>query len=403
MKTADSKIILFIDSDANQLASLKRNLRDYRDQWLMYFVEDATSAMEVLSQLAVDVVVCETQLTASSGTQLLKQIQERYPRTTRMLFSGQALRAPAQEMVNYAHQFIPKPCTMEELVDVLERVTRIRDSINNPAMEALVNGLGNLPSLPQTYRELISALQDDSTTVKQIGQIISKDIGMSTKILQMVNSAFFGLPNKVASPEHAASLLGTETISNLALSAGVFTQLDEKLVKEFDLEALWQHSLAVASFSKRLAEAYGMSSQESEVPMLAGMLHDLGQVVLATCDTSEYRRIIQQSKKRNEPIHLVESESIWCSHAALGAYLMGLWGLPFTAVEAVALHHTAEQQTLENPVALIVYAANLLLHATGPLAAKAYGGLTHLESLLGSETFNQWSTIAQEFFDGQTT
>jgi HD-like signal output (HDOD) protein len=145
-----------------------------------------------------------------------------------------------------------------------------------------------------------------------------------------------------------------------------------------------------------------MSQAESEVPMLAGMLHDLGQVVLATCDSNEYRRIIQQSIKQEEPIHLVESESIWCSHATLGAYLMGLWGLPFSAVEAVALHHASEQQTLENPVPLIVYAANLLLYSSGPFAAKAYYDSTHLETLLGPETFNQWSTIAQEFIDGQT-
>lgn len=400
MSTVDSKIILFVDSDANQLASLKRSLRDYRDQWMMYFVEDAASAMEVLSQLEVDVVVCETQLTAASGTLLLKQIQERYPRTTRLLFSGQALRAPAQEMVNYVHQFIAKPCSIEELVDILARVTQLRESINNPAMEALVNSLGNLPSLPQTYRELITALQDESTTVKQIGQIIAKDIGMSTKILQMVNSAFFGLPSKVASPEHAASLLGTETITNLALSAGVFTQLDEDLVKEFKLDALWQHSLAVASLAKRLAKASGMSQAESEIPMLAGMLHDLGQVVLATCDSSEYRRIIQQSQKQDEPIHLVESESIWCSHATLGAYLMGLWGLPLAAVEAVALHHSSEMQTQDNLVSLIVYAANLLLYASGTFAANADNELSHLKSLLGSETFNQWSAIAQEVVDG---
>jgi HD-like signal output (HDOD) protein len=400
MKTVDSKIILFVDSDANQLASLKRNLRDYRDQWMMYFVEDAASAMEILSQLEVDVVVCETQLTAASGTLLLKQIQERYPRATRLLFSGQALRAPAQEMVNYAHQFIPKPCSKEELVTVLERVTQLRESISNPAMEALVNSLGNLPSLPQTYKELITALQDESTTVKQIGQIVAKDIGMSTKILQMVNSAFFGLPSKVASPEHAVSLLGTETITNLALSAGVFTQLDEKLVEEFELDTLWQHSLAVASLSKRLAKASGMSQAESEIPMLAGMLHDLGQVVLATCDTSEYRRIMQQSKKQDEPIHLVESESIWCSHATLGAYLMGLWGLPLAAVEAVALHHSGEEQTHDNLVCMIVYAANLLLNVSGPYAANVDSDLSHLESLLGSETFKQWSTIAQELIDG---
>ena len=400
MQHQNSSVILFVDSDSNQLQSLKRNLRDHRNEWIMYFSEDAASAMEIMTQLEVDIVVCETQLTGSSGSELLKQIHQRFPRTTRLLFSGQALRTPAQEMVQYAHQFIAKPCSKDDLVATLKRVSRLRESIGNPAMEALVNSLDKLPSLPQTYQQLITALQSESATVKDIGKIVAQDIGMSTKILQMVNSAFFGLPQQIASPEHAVSLLGTETVTNLALTAGIFTQLDESLMEEFKLDALWHHSIAVATLSKRLAQATGMSPQECEIPMLAGMLHDLGKVVLATCDSNEYRRIIRESRRQGEPLYLVESESIWCSHATLGAYLMGLWGLPFSAVEAVALHHSPEQQSLQNTVCLIVYAANLLLHAMSNDPEKVHYDTDHLQSLLTPEAFIQWRAFATEIVDG---
>ncbi|MCU7916243.1 MAG: HDOD domain-containing protein [Candidatus Thiodiazotropha sp. (ex Gloverina cf. vestifex)] len=225
---------------------------------------------------------------------------------------------------------------------------------------------------------------------------------MSTKILQMVNSAFFGLPQHVASPEHAVSLLGMETVTNLALTAGIFAQLESALVEEFELEALWQHSLAVATLSQRLANAAGLSPQESEIPVLAGMLHDLGKVVLATCDSNEYRRIVRQSKRQEEPLSLVESESIWCSHATLGAYLMGLWGLPFSAVEAVALHHTPDQQDSQHTGCLVVYAANLLLHAMGDADGKSHYDTDHLETLLSAEEFARWRAITAEYLDGQT-
>ncbi|MCU7807544.1 MAG: HDOD domain-containing protein [Candidatus Thiodiazotropha sp. (ex Semelilucina semeliformis)] len=402
MQKQESSVILFIDSDNNQLQSLKRNLRDHRHKWINYYAENAVSALEIMSQIEVDVVVCETQLTGSSGSELLKQIQQRYPRTTRLLFSGQALRTPAQEAVQYAHQFIAKPCSKTELINILQRVTQLRETIGNPAMEALVNSLDTLPSLPQTYQQLITTLQSKSASVKDIGQIIAQDIGMSTKILQMVNSAFFGLPQHVASPEHAVSLLGMETVTNLALTAGIFSQLESALVEEFELEALWQHSLAVATLSQRLANAAGLSPQESEIPVLAGLLHDLGKVVLATCDSNEYRRIIRQSQRQGEPLNLVESESIWCSHATLGAYLMGLWGLPFPAVEAVALHHTPEQQASQHTGCLVVYAANLLLHAMGDADGKSQYDTGHLESLLSPEEFARWRAITAEYLDGQT-
>ncbi|MCU7924531.1 MAG: HDOD domain-containing protein [Candidatus Thiodiazotropha sp. (ex Dulcina madagascariensis)] len=401
MKTTESKAILFVDSDSNQLNSLKRTLHDYKDRWQMHFMKNAQQALEMMQQVPVDIVVSETQLDGMSGSELLKLFQLHYPSTTRLLFSGQVLRTPAQEVVHHAHQFIAKPCATEILIANLERVFHMRSLLNNPPLEELISSLGTLPSLPGAYQQMITALQSDATSVADIGRIVAQDIGMSTKVLQMVNSAFFGLPQQIASPEHAVSLLGIETVTNLALSAGIFTQLDESVVEEFQLEALWQHSLVITGLVRRLAPAAGLNRQQSEIPVLAGLLHDLGKLVLAAKDTGEYRRIVHQAEQDGAPLYEVEAESLWCSHATIGAYLMGLWGLPFPAVEAVALHHSHERQTLERVDCLVVYAANLLAHRFTDEMHRSYYGAERLQALLSPTEFERWTGIAEEYFDGK--
>ncbi|MCG8013834.1 MAG: response regulator, partial [Candidatus Thiodiazotropha weberae] len=224
MKLFDTNHLLFVDSDRNQLEALKRTLRDHNDQWQLHFCDSSASALELLHQLPIAIIISETQLGSKSGSELLKQVQQQYPSTTRLLFSGQALRTPAQEIVHHAHQFIAKPCDTQTLIVILERVIQLRDLLNNPAMTEMVNSLGSLPSLPASYQQMIEALQSEDTSLAEIGEIVAKDLGMSTKLLQMVNSAFFGLPQQISSPQHAVTLLGIETVSNLALGAAIFSR-----------------------------------------------------------------------------------------------------------------------------------------------------------------------------------
>jgi HD-like signal output (HDOD) protein len=398
----ESQTIIFVDSDSNQLQSLQRTLREFKDNWQIHYAGDAEQALEIMRQTTVDIVVSETQLSGKQGSELLKEVQLHYPSTTRLLFSGQAMRTPAQEIVHHAHQFIAKPCDSDQLIDILQRIFYLRSLLNNPSIEEMISSLGTLPSLPSTYQQMITTLQSDSATVKEIGTIVAQDIGMSAKILQMVNSAFFGLPRRIASPEHAVTLLGIETVTNLALSAGIFSQLAPNVMDEFKLEQLWQHSMLVSRLVQRLSQAAGMDQQASQIPILAGLMHDLGKLLLATQDTEEYRRIKQQSERDSVPMYEVESESLWCNHATIGAYLMGLWGLPFSAVEAVALHHTAEKQSRDRLDCLTVYAANLLINGSDDTGFNDYYSTQQLEALLSPEEFTQWTSISEEFLHGKT-
>jgi HD-like signal output (HDOD) protein len=403
MNTIDTNHILFVDSDKNQLEALKRTLRDHNEQWQLHFCETSASALQSLQQHPIAIVVSETQLDGEDGSELLSQVQQQYPSTTRLLFSGQSLRTPAQEIVHHAHQFIAKPCDSETLIATLERVIELRNLLNNPAMTEMVNSLGSLPSLPASYQQMIEALQSDNTSLADIGEIVAKDLGMSTKLLQMVNSAFFGLPQQISSPQHAVTLLGIETVSNLALGAAIFSRLDQSLIDEFKLEPLWQHSQSVSGLVRQLGMATGMSRQELETPVMAGMLHDLGKLILASQNPQEYRRIIAQADQQTMPVFEAEAEALWCHHAGIGAYLMGLWGLPFSAVEAVAHHHNHEYQSTDRKYCLLVYGANLLLHWLTDEQYRQHYDPQSLQTLLGEEEFNRWRNITQEYLDGQTT
>jgi HD-like signal output (HDOD) protein len=396
-----SQTIIFVDSDSNQLQSLRRSLRDQR-QWRLHFAENADAALAIMRDEPVDILVSETRLDGTKGTSLLKQAQADHPLTTRLLFSGQALREPAQEMVHHAHQFIAKPCDKETLVSTLQRVILLRNLLNNPGMREMVNCLGTLPSLPDTYAQLIELLRSETSSVQQIGTLIEQDLAMSAKILQMVNSAFFGLPRRIASPVQAVSLLGIETVTNLTLTAGIFNQIDASQVKAFGLNTLWNHSMQVAGLSRELYMELGYTHQEADLPFMAGLLHDLGKLILVATDSDEYRRIAEQSKQLELPLYLAEEDALWTGHAAIGAYLMGLWGLPFDAVEAVALHHQGEPQQLDHPQSLVVYAANLLIHSQSDKPYQNHYTDDALESLLGSESLDRWKTITQEYLDGET-
>ena len=393
--------ILFVDSDGNQLQSLRRSLRDQRHQWQLLFADNADKALALMDEEPVDILVTETRLSGTPGTTLLKQAQEAHPHATRLLFSGQALRTPAQEMVHHAHQFIAKPCDKKTLVAILQRVIKLRSLLNNSGMREMINGLGTLPSLPDTYSRLLEVLRLETSSVQQIGSVVEQDLAMSAKVLQMVNSAFFGLPRRIASPIQAVTLLGIETVTNLALTAGIFNQVDTKLVKTFGLDALWNHSLQVAGLSRSLYIELGYTRQEADLPFMAGLLHDLGKLILVAANPDEYRQIVDDSIQQTLPIYLAEEESIWTGHAAVGAYLMGLWGLPFEAVEAVALHHQPDSQGLDQPQGLVVYAANLLIHNQANQQHINHYPCDLLDSLLGSKQLERWKAITREYLDGE--
>jgi HD-like signal output (HDOD) protein len=330
--------VLFIDDDTNLLDGLRRSLRTMRGTWDMQFVASARLALAAFSAAPFDVVVSDMRMPEMDGADLLNQVMTRYPTTIRLILSGHADNTAIMKSIGVAHQFLSKPCAPELLQKTIERACGLKDLINSEAVRQAVSGLNSLPTVPSLYRELVQLLQSSDATTDAVAKIIAKDIGMTTRILQLANSAFFGLPRAVSTVDRAVAYLGLDTVGSLVLAQGVFSSYKAAGRDGFDVEKSILHGMRTAAVAKAIAKDEGRDKQTVEHVFLAGMLHDVGTLVLAAELPTKYAELTERIATHGTDPKTAEREIFGVSHAFVGAYLLGLWALPNPIVEAVAYH-----------------------------------------------------------------
>jgi putative nucleotidyltransferase with HDIG domain len=215
------------------------------------------------------------------------------------------------------------------------------------------------------YLEMLSELRRRDASVERVADLIARDVSMTAKVLQLVNSSFFGLAVHVHDVHHAAALLGLNALKPLVLSAGVFRQLEERRVPAALAEQVLEHSVAVGGLARRLAQLEGLHRDEADNALLAGILHDIGKLVLADHFGATYALVCLAAEKAHLPLLAAELDQFAASHADVGGYLLGLWGLPQDLIEAVALHHdpSAHEITRFTPLTAVHVANGLVHHA----------------------------------------
>lgn len=354
--------ILFVDDEPNILDGFRRMLRSMRRDWQMFFAVGGAEALSLLEKQPFDVVVSDMKMPGIDGARLLGEVSERYPHIIRIILSGYSEKDMIMKSVGTTHQYLSKPCDLDVLKSTVKRVCALRDLLTGEHLRRLVSQMPTIPSLPTLYGELLAELNKTEPSSRSVAAIVKKDIGMTVKILQIVNSAFFGLQRRISDSNEAIEFLGLDTISSLALGLGIISQFEKKGAPGGLLTRLWEHSLAVGAIAKKIA------SEENAViasdAFTAGLLHDIGEVVLAVnlpMQFIEAQKIVEDEKiSRSE----AERRIFGTTHAEVGAYLLGLWGLPTPVVEAVAYHHKPLESHSETFSALTtVHIANALRRA----------------------------------------
>ena len=359
--------VLFVDDEPNVLQGLKRMLRGLRGEWEMAFVESAHKALEILDEETFDVLVTDMRMPGMDGAQLLREVTKKYPQIVRIVLSGHSDQELILRSVRPAHQYLSKPCDAEAVKATITRACALRELLGEEALKGVISKTDSLPSLPSLYQEIMAELNSQDASIQKAGEIISKDIGMTAKILQLVNSAFFGLPRHVKSPGQAVALLGLETINALVLSIQVFSQFDNKNISNKFLEQLWGHSMETGTAARALAKSETEDKMLVDNGFLAGLLHDVGKLVLAASFPEKYARALDSVKETNVPLRSAEAETFGTTHAEVGGYLMGLWGLSDPVVEAIAFHHNPGRCPGRKFTPLTaVHVANALEHEEGP-------------------------------------
>jgi HD-like signal output (HDOD) protein len=354
--------ILFVDDDARILQGLKRSLRIARHEWEMFFAGGGQEALSVLAETPIDIVISDMRMPGMDGAELLTRVRTLHPGTIRFILSGHADKEMIVRTIGPTHQYFAKPCDTEVLVSAVARVRSLDSILQNASIRELVAGLNSLPSQPSKFEAVVKELQSETPDRQHIVGLISSDAGMSARLLQLVSSSFFGFRNHIASPVEAADILGLDTLRTLFEASGIFSIVGPDCLAGFDLEGFWRHSSAVAVLASKIATELDKNKRIAEDAYMAGLMHDIGRLVVATSAPDKAAEIASLVEHNQIPPLAAERRVLSATHGDIGAYLLGLWGLPALLVHTLAYHHNPSDCP-DEPSALLtaVHAANVLV------------------------------------------
>lgn len=330
------KRILFVDDEAQVLAGLRSRLHRLRSEWAMSFADSGEQALQMLAESPFDVIVTDVHMPQMDGAELLRIVSRQWPQMVRIVLSGYSESVQVARLASLAHQSLSKPCAPQQLEDVVNRCLALQTLLDAPHLRVVVGRIRTVPAMPQVYAKLRAALANETTSTRQVADLIATDPTVTAKVLQMVNSAFFRLARRITRVDQAVTYLGFTAIRNLTLTAEVFSSWSESRAAEsFDFERMQSHVQAVATAASALAR----DTDFADDALLAGLLHDIGYWVLGAELPVELARAVDLAQRKRMLLESAETAVIGASHAEVGAYLLGLWGLPYSVVEAVAHHH----------------------------------------------------------------
>lgn len=360
MKELNQRNILFVDDDEFILSGFRRSFYNRKNDWNIEYVDSGEKALSSLESTKYNVIVSDMRMPQMNGAELLKKVKDSYPDTIRIILSGQTELEMVMRTVHVAHQFLSKPCEVKHLEEVINRVCSLQDVLNNQYIKNIVGRIGKLPTLPKTYQDLCKALCSTRVSIGDITSIVEKDIAVCAKVLQLANSAFFSLPRRITDISQAINNIGITTLKSLALSVGTFDAFKkEKSCPLFLIEQLQEQSLLCANIAKSMLE----DKNQADDAFLAGLLHSIGKLILMVYLPNEYQNALNLAKMNKKKMYIIEKEIFGVSYPEIGAYLLGIWGIPYTVVEAVAYQlDPVKVEHNEFDVVDAVYVATLILN-----------------------------------------
>jgi putative nucleotidyltransferase with HDIG domain len=385
--------MLFVDDEPGVLKVIEMAMRTMAKEWESHFVRSGKEALALMACEPFDVVVSDMRMPDMNGAQLLNCVLRLYPRSVRIILSGYVDLQDAMSCVGVAHQFLQKPCKLVDLRRCLQRVADLNSKLQHESLRTLAASMPNLPSLPALYLQMLDAIQSPNASVQRIAEIASKDPAMSAKLLQLSNSAFFGFSHEVYSVTEAVQILGAGTLQALALAVPLFSAFDRRKCPSFPIEQVWDHSAQTGALARQIASSHLGDAQLAEQAFAAGVLHDIGKLILADGMPDQYAAILATARAKSRPLFQVEREVLRATHADIGAYLLAVWGLPFPLVEAVAYHHEPRRlQTATFDLTGIVHVANCLQReqSNHPDIVPSPLGMEYLNAVGVAQHLDEW-------------
>lgn len=382
------KRILFVNDDANSLHDLERGLLPFRGDWEFVFAGNALRTNELVGSSFYDAIVVSMRA-PGHNTELIEEIMRHSPETMAFIRGNQKETVPAQASLACPPIVLSKEWDAETLTSNVLRALRLKAWTAGKSIRQLMARMERLPSLPALYTQVSSELAKPDASTQFVGRLISKDPAMTAKILQLVNSPAFALAMEITDPAEAVFFLGAERTKSLVLLASLSQPFDKSACKGFSHAHLWQHSMAVGASAQGIAIAQTKDRRLGEMAYTAGLLHDVGKLLLAANLPTDYSEVLALAQGEGIPVSEAEQQAFDVTHAEVGAAVLGTWGLPVSILEAIAWHHSprkAEDKSFSLLTA--VHAANAIerekvLHSKGKLSDQIDTGYVKGLNLAG--------------------
>ncbi|HLH55611.1 MAG TPA: response regulator [Verrucomicrobiae bacterium] len=364
--------VLFVGQDQPLWQEIRANSPEFSKQWSSEFRQNAREALALADDGNFDAVVADVQLCDMSGVELLDEFMRRQPQAFRLVLSEQGDLQSTVRCIGKAHHHLLKPCDAAMVADALNQGLGKTAWTPPKAAQDLIGKLRWVPSPPNVYFQIALEMESPAASVETIGKIIAQDPPTTAKVLQLANSAVFGLHMQVNEPAEAVAYLGLEATRTLVLLAHTFSEFDRLPKGGFSVDELWYHSVLVGQLARHIVCLEEQGSELGEQAYAAGLLHDLGKVLFAANLPEPFGQALQLSKAGPMSLHIAERHFLGASHAEVGACLLGIWNLPAPIVQAVGLHHQPSGLKQKSfGVLTAVHAADVFARAMAPAQSGA--------------------------------
>jgi putative nucleotidyltransferase with HDIG domain len=400
--------VLVADQKMECLSSIQSMLQDQHDQWRMTFVRTGEEAVDALRYEDFDVILSYRDFSDMRGVDLVQAAQRISPDCVRFVLTSPLCYDATLRAIPEAHQIVLHPADPLDLEKTIRNACRLRHDLCAPSMKRLLDTVKDLPALPRLYAKLTTLLRDSGSGAEDVAEPISRDVGMTAMLLKHVNSAFYGLNSTISTIRQAVAYLGFTRVKSLVLSEELFKRRDWSMCPPgINPEILQQHAYCTAWMASAILE----DDPRREDAFTAGLLHDVGKLILANRLPRQMERALKRSAAGECGYAKAEMDEFGVGHAEIGAYVMMKWGLPYFVVEAVARHHHPEKDDAPsfNLVAAVHVANALVAESEVELGLRTpylLPPLNHglLDALDVSGGLQSWRTLADELCrNGQDT
>lgn len=317
--------VMFVDDESRVLSGIERALIMQDTEWECRFASSGHEALTLLEEIPADVVVSDMRMPFMDGAEFLTQVRNRWPGTIRIILSGYSEPDATLRMLDVAHRFVSKPCDSSVLLTMVGSALTLRDMFQDPAVIEIVGRISRLPAAPKVFTEVNRLIASPTSDTRHIAALLGSDPALSAKIMQLANSAYFARGNHIHDIGSAITHLGLEQVKLLVLASQIFADA----ATDPYVEQLQGHALLASTLAARLSNRQGVESTAALLARIALLIPEMRKTACTT------------TTRGNIPLH-----------AAVGAYLLALWGLPIDIVEAVA-HHVQPALSLDQHFGVI--------------------------------------------------